>query len=147
MLAQPRSRAIPNPADVRLPPELRPSDGRFGSGPSKVRHESVAALAAAAPTYLGTSHRQEGVKSVVRRLRSGLVELFSLPDGYEVAIGNGGAACFWDIASFWLIERRSLHLVFGQFSSTFAKVAAATPHLEEPEVVKSDFGTDRKSGV
>ncbi len=141
MLAQPRSPAIPDPADIRLPPELCPSDGRFGSGPSKVRHESVAALAAAAPTYLGTSHRQEGVKSVVRRLRSGLAELFSLPDGYEVALGNGGAACFWDIATFWLIERRSLHLVFGQFSSTFAKVAAATPHLEDPEVVESDVGT------
>jgi phosphoserine aminotransferase len=106
-----------------------------------VRHESVAALAAAAPHYLGTSHRQEGVKSVVGRLRSGLTELFSLPDGYEVVLGNGGAACFWDIATFWLIERRSLHLVFGQFSSTFSKVAAAAPHLEAPEVVKSDYGT------
>jgi phosphoserine aminotransferase len=106
-----------------------------------VRHESVAALAATAPRYLGTSHRQEGVKSVVRRLRLGLAELFSLPDGYEVVLGNGGAACFWEIATFWLIERRSLHLAFGQFSSTFAKVVAAAPHLEDPEEVESEYGT------
>lgn len=96
---------------------------------------------ASAPTYLGTSHRQEGVRSVVRRLRSGLAELFSLPDGYEVVLGNGGAAFFWDIASFWLIERRSQHLVFGQFSSTFSKVVAAAPHLEAPEVVEAPYGT------
>ena len=101
----------------------------------------MSALAEAAPRYLGTSHRQEGVRSVVRRIRTGLSELFSLPDGYEVVLGNGGAACFWDIATFWLIERRSQHLVFGQFSSTFAKIAAAAPHLEEPDVVKSDYGT------
>jgi len=124
-----------------LPADLRPSDGRFGSGPSKVRVDALDALAAAAPTYLGTSHRQEGVRSVVRRLRTGLAGFFGLPDGYEVALGNGGAAFFWDIASFWLIERRSQHLVFGQFSSTFAKVVAAAPHLEDPEVIESRYGT------
>jgi len=106
-----------------------------------VRPEAVAALLAAAPTYLGTSHRQEPVRAVVRRLREGLAELFSLPDGYEVVLGNGGAAYFWDVATFWLIERRSQHLVFGQFSSTFAKIAAAAPHLDEPEVLKSEYGT------
>src|SRR3954470_327511 len=99
---------------IELPPELRPSDGRFGSGPSKVRQEAVAALAAAAPTYLGTSHRQAGVKSVVHRLRDGLRSLFSLPDGYEILLGNGGTTAFWDAAAFGLIERRSQHLSFGE---------------------------------
>ncbi|MFN2502677.1 MAG: phosphoserine transaminase [Acidimicrobiales bacterium] len=127
--------------DIRLPHDLRPSDGRFGSGPSKVRQEAVVALAAAAPTYLGTSHRQEGVRSVIRRLRAGLGELFALPDGYEVVLGNGGAACFWDIATFWLVERRSQHLVFGQFSSSFAKTVRAAPHLDDPDVISSDHGT------
>ncbi|MFP5318447.1 MAG: phosphoserine transaminase [Acidimicrobiia bacterium] len=127
--------------DIRLPAHLLPSDGRFGSGPSKIRPEAVGALVAAAPTYLGTSHRQEPVRAVVRRLREGLAELFSLPDGYEVALGNGGAACFWDIATFWLVERRSQHLVFGQFSSTFAKISGAAPHLEQPEVITSEYGT------
>ncbi len=120
----------PEIPDIRLPQHLRPSDGRFGSGPSKVRQEAVDALAAAGPTYLGTSHRQEPVRSMVHRVRAGLAELFGLPEGYEVVLANGGAAYFWDVATFWLIERRSLHLVFGQFSSTFAKVAAAAPHLE-----------------
>jgi phosphoserine aminotransferase len=126
--------------DIRIPPELLPVDGRFGSGPSKVRQESVDALAAAAPRYLGTSHRQAGVRSVVHRLRAGLAELFALPDGYEVVLGNGGAAYFWDVATFWLIERRSQHLVFGQFSSTFSKLVAAAPYLEAPEVVEAPFG-------
>jgi phosphoserine aminotransferase len=131
--------------DIRLPSELRPSDGRFGSGPSKIRQEAVQALAAAAPTYLGTSHRQDGVRSVVRRLRTGLADLFSLPDGYEVVLGNGGAAYFWDIATFWLIRHRSQHLVFGQFSSTFAKVVAAAPHLGKPDVIESPHGTHPES--
>ena len=96
---------------------------------------------AAAPTYLGTSHRQEPVRAVVRRLREGLTELFALPDGFQVALGNGGAACFWDIATFWLIEQRSQHLVFGQFSSTFSKIVAAAPHLDAPEVITSEYGT------
>ncbi|MGH9280829.1 MAG: phosphoserine transaminase, partial [Acidimicrobiales bacterium] len=107
--------------DIQLPPRLRPSDGRFGSGPSKVRTDAVDALEAAAPTYLGTSHRQDRARAVVGQLRGGLRDLFDLPAGYEVALGNGGAAFFWDIATFCLIERRSQHLVFGQFSSTFAK--------------------------
>jgi phosphoserine aminotransferase len=126
-------------ASIALPDHLRPSDGRFGSGPSKVRPEAVAALAKAAPTYLGTSHRQPGVRSVVARLRSGLRDLFGLPDGYEVALGNGGSSVFWDVAVFSLIERRSQHLVFGEFSSKFASAAAA-PHLSQPEVVSSPFG-------
>jgi phosphoserine aminotransferase len=127
--------------DIRLPPDLRPSDGRFGSGPSKVRQASVEALAAAAPTYLGTSHRASTVKSMVGRLRSGLADLFRLPDGYEVALGNGGAALFWDMATFCLIRRRSQHLSFGQFSASFAAAARAAPHLDDPDVVESAPGT------
>ena len=105
---------------IALPADLRPADGRFGSGPSKIRQEAVAALAAAAPTFLGTSHRQPGVRSVVHRLRRGLTELFGLPEGYEVVLGNGGTTAFWDAACFGLIERRSQHLSFGEFSSRFA---------------------------
>ncbi len=127
--------------DIRLPPDLLPSDGRFGSGPSKVRQAAVDALAAAAPTYLGTSHRADTVKSMVGRLRAGLAELFQLPDGYEVALGNGGAALFWDMATFGLIERRSQHLAFGQFSASFAAAAKAAPHLDDPEVITSEAGT------
>ena len=127
--------------DIRLPADLLPSDGRFGSGPSKVRQAAVAALAAAAPTYLGTSHRATTVKSMVGRLRAGLSELFRLPAGYEVALGNGGAALFWDMATFGLIERRSQHLAFGQFSASFAAAAQAAPHLDDPEVISSEPGT------
>jgi phosphoserine aminotransferase len=124
-----------------LPDELRPRDGRFGSGPSKVRPEAVAALAAAAPTYLGTSHRQAPVRSVVARIRAGLAELFELPSGYEVALGNGGSTLFWDLATFSLIQRRSQHLVFGEFSAKFAAAVTAAPHLDEPQVIASRVGT------
>ena len=127
--------------DIVIPDALKPSDGRFGSGPSKVRPAQLSALDAAAPTYLGTSHRQAPVKSVVGRLRAGLRELFTLPDGYEVVLGNGGTTCFWDIATFCLIERRSQHLSFGEFSSKFASAAKAAPHLEDPQVISTDPGT------
>ena len=127
--------------ELRIPSELLPADGRFGSGPSKVRPEAVAALTAAAPTYLGTSHRQERVRAVVRHIRRGLGDLFALPDGYEVVLGNGGATTFWDVATFALIERRSQHLVFGEFSSKFAAAVAAAPHLEAPQLVESEPGT------
>ncbi|MCU1448694.1 MAG: phosphoserine aminotransferase apoenzyme, partial [Acidimicrobiales bacterium] len=131
----------PDVPKIELPPELLPVDGRFGSGPSKVRQEAVAALAAAAPTYLGTSHRQAGVRSYVHRLREGLATLFSLPDGYEVLLGNGGTTSFWDAAAFGLVERRSQHLTFGEFSSKFAAVVRAAPHLEEPDIIASEAGT------
>ncbi len=124
-----------------LPDHLRPGDGRFGSGPSKVRQEAVAALAAAAPTFLGTSHRQAPVRAVVGRIRAGLAELFDLPDGYEVALGNGGSTLFWDLATFSLIERRSQHLVFGEFSAKFAAAATAAPHLDDPQVIAGPFGS------
>jgi phosphoserine aminotransferase len=128
-------------SDIRIPDGLKPSDGRFGSGPSKVRPAQVEALAQAAPGYLGTSHRQKTVKSVVGRLRNGLSDLFGLPDGYEVVLGNGGTTCFWDIATFCLIERRSQHLSFGEFSSKFAAAAKAAPHLEDPWIIESPAGT------
>ena len=130
-----------SPAAIRIPTSLLPSDGRFGAGPSKVRPEAVNALAAAAGRYLGTSHRQQGVRTVVGRLREGLSQLFALPDGYEVVLGNGGATAFWDVATFCLIGRRSQHLSFGEFSSKFAAAAAAAPHLEAPEVIAAPPGT------
>lgn len=126
---------------VEIPEELLPKDGRFGSGPSKVRPEALAALTAVAPTYLGTSHRQGTVRDVVRRARHGLAQLFELPDGYEIVLGNGGATAFWDLATFCLIERRSQHLSFGEFSSKFASAAKVAPHLGEPQVITSEAGT------
>ena len=127
--------------EITLPPDLRPADGRFGSGPSKVRTESLAALLATGDTYLGTSHRQAPVRSVVGRLRAGMADLFALPEGYEVVFGNGGAAYFWDVAVFSLIERRSQHLTFGNFSESFSLTAAAAPHLDAPDVIESPAGT------
>jgi phosphoserine aminotransferase len=106
-----------------------------------VRPETVEALAAVGATWLGTSHRQAPVKSVVASVRSGLRELFGLPDGWEVVLGNGGSTAFWDVATFGLIEARSQHLTFGEFSSKFADAAAAAPHLGEPVVVSSPAGT------
>src|SRR6266481_6013557 len=97
----------PDPSDITLPPELVPSDGRFGSGPSKVRPEAVQALSDTAASFLGTSHRRPGVRHVVGNIRAGLADLFSLPDGYEVLLGNGGPTAFWDAAAFGLIERRA----------------------------------------
>ena len=129
-----------------LPGELRPADGRFGSGPSKVRQEAVAALAAAAPGFLGTSHRQGPVREVVGRIRFGLADLFDLPAGYEVALGNGGSTLFWDLATFSLIERRSQHLVFGEFSAKFATAATAAPHLDEPEVASTQTSPPAPAG-
>ena len=124
-----------------IPESIRPRDGRFGSGPSKVRPDALAALAASGTSYLGTSHRQKTVKSVVARVRSGLADLFSLPDGYEVVLGNGGTTAFWDIAVLNLVRERSQHLVFGEFSSKFAAATKAAPFLADPSVVASDPGT------
>lgn len=131
----------PDIPDIRIPASLLPEDPRFGSGPSKVPPAAVAALAEAAPTYLGTSHRQHAVRSMVGRLRAGLAQLFRLPEGYRVVLGNGGTTCFWDVATFCLILRRSQHLSFGEFSSKFAAAAAAAPHLEQPQVIESPVGT------
>ena len=129
------------PEDIRIPADLLPNDGRFGVGPSIVRPEAVTALAAEANSYLGTSHRQDRVKDMVGRLRAGLMELFSLPDGWEIVLGNGGTTVFWDAATFGLIEERSQHLSYGEFSSKFAKAVAAAPHLGAPEVIEADPGS------
>jgi phosphoserine aminotransferase len=122
-----------------IPDELVPSDGRFGCGPSKVRPEALAALAAA-DDLMGTSHRQAPVRGVVHRLREGLAELFALPGGYEVVLGNGGSTAFWDVAACSLVRRRALHLVYGEFTQKFATVTGSAPHLEEPVVVRSEPG-------
>jgi phosphoserine aminotransferase len=126
---------------IVIPAGLKPADGRFASGPSKVRPEQLAALAASGATYLGTSHRQAPVRSLVRRVREGLAELFALPEGYQVVLGNGGTTAFWDIAAFGLVSERSLHLSFGEFSSKFAKVIAGAPWLADPVLIESAPGT------
>jgi phosphoserine aminotransferase len=125
--------------ETQIPTELKPADGRFGCGPSKVRPEALVRLAEA-NDVMGTSHRQRAVKDVVARVRSGLSELFSLPDGYEVALGNGGTTAFWDAAAACLVRERSLHLTYGEFSSKFAKVTAGAPHLADPVVDSADPG-------
>jgi phosphoserine aminotransferase len=124
---------------IVIPDNLKPKDGRFGSGPTKVRREQVAALAAA--PELGTSHRQAPVKALVRRVRGGLAELFSLPNDFVVALGNGGTNAFWDVAAFGLVQERSQHLSFGEFSTKFAGITARAPWLKEPSVIKSEPGT------
>jgi phosphoserine aminotransferase len=130
-----------DPERLALPPELLPIDGRFGSGPSKVRPEALRDLAATGTTFLGTSHRQPSIRGVVGAIRAGLTELFGLPDGYEVLLGNGGSTAFWDAAAFGLIEERAEHLVFGEFSSKFAAVTTAAPFLADPVVLSTDAGT------
>jgi phosphoserine aminotransferase len=122
-----------------IPANLKPADGRFGCGPSKVRPEALVRLAGASD-WMGTSHRQAPVKDVVGRVRSGLGELFSLPDGYEVMLGNGGSTAFWDAAACGLVRRRALHLVCGEFSSKFASVTTEAPFLADPIVVSTDPG-------
>ncbi len=128
-------------ADIVIPSNLKPVDGRFGCGPSKIRPEALAALSASGHSILGTSHRQKPVKNVVKRVREGLTSLFNLPEGYEVVLGNGGSTAFWDIATFGLIEERSQHLVFGEFSSKFAAAAKEAPFLGEPTVIKAEPGS------
>lgn len=127
--------------DISIPKAILPRDGRFGSGPSKVRPAAVDELARTAGEYLGTSHRQATVRFMVAALRNGLSELFSLPDGYEVLLGNGGTTAFWDAAGFGLVERRSQHLRFGEFSSKFADAVSSAPHLDLPELIDSPYGT------
>ena len=127
------------PTSLTIPTELKPSDGRFGCGPSKVRPAQLQALAAAGDLF-GTSHRQAPVKNLVRRVRDGLRQLFSLPDGYEVILGNGGSTAFWDAAAFGLIDTRSLHLTYGEFSAKFASAVAKNPFVGDPIVVKADPG-------
>ncbi len=132
--------------EIVIPDDLRPADGRFGCGPSKIRPEQLAALASSGAVYLGTSHRQAPVRSLVQRIREGMAELFSVPDGYEVVLGNGGTTAFWDIAAFGLVDHKAQHLSFGEFSSKFAKVTAAAPWLDAPTVIESPPGHPPAAG-
>jgi phosphoserine aminotransferase len=131
---------LPDTTTPTIPEQLKPADGRFGSGPSKVRPEQLAHLAETGAGVMGTSHRQKPVKDVVARVRGGLADLFSLPEGYEVALGNGGTTAFWESATCWLVRRRALCLSYGEFSSKFAKSTRAAPFLEDPIVVSADPG-------
>lgn len=128
-------------SSIVIPAQLKPADGRFGSGPSKVRPEQLTALTGWGARYLGTSHRQSPVRSVVGRIRAGLAELFSLPNEFAVSLGNGGTHAFWDAAAFGLVRSRSQHLVFGEFSAKFASVTHKAPWLDEPVIIESGAGT------
>ncbi len=124
-----------------IPDSIKPADGRFGAGPSKIQPAHLDALAATGTSLMGTSHRQAPVRSTVGRVREGLVSLFGLPEGYQVVLGNGGATAFWDIASFGLIREKSQHLSFGEFSSKFAKAVTAAPFLADPSVISAEPGS------
>jgi phosphoserine aminotransferase len=127
--------------DIAIPEDIKPADGRFGCGPSKVRPEQLAALAASGAAYMGTSHRQKPVKSLVGRVREGLARLFDLPEGYQVLLSNGGTTAFWDIAAFGLLREKSQHVTFGEFSSKFASVTRKAPWLADPSVISTDPGS------
>jgi phosphoserine aminotransferase len=135
------------PTMIDIPRAMLPSDGRFGCGPSKIRPEQALALARANSNLLGSSHRQAPVRNLVASVRSGLGELFSLPEGWEIVLGNGGSTVFWDVATFGLITERSQHFVFGEFSSKFAEAAATAPHVGEPVVIRSEPGTHPAIGA
>ena len=126
---------------LEIPTELLPADGRFGSGPSKVPAGRLEALAATGRTLMGTSHRQPPVKQLVRRVREGLAELFGLPDGYEVVLGNGGSVAFFSLATYALIRERSQHVVYGEFARKFADEAAAAPWLKDPHLIEAPHGS------
>ena len=126
---------------INIPDSIKPRDGRFGCGPSKIRDSALDNLSTKGRSILGTSHRQKAVKNVVGEIRQGLNQLFSLPEGYEILLGNGGSTAFWDIATFALIEDRSQHLTFGEFSAKFASAAKAAPFLKDPSVISSEPGT------
>ncbi|GAA4283081.1 phosphoserine transaminase [Brevibacterium daeguense] len=126
---------------VKIPSELLPADGRFGAGPARIRPPQLDALVAAGAEVMGTSHRQAPVKNVVGRIRTGLVELFDLPEGYEVVLGNGGATAFWDIAAFGLVRSKAAHASFGEFGAKFAKATTTSPFLSASDIVEADPGS------
>jgi phosphoserine aminotransferase len=126
--------------DLRIPAELLPADGRFGSGPSKIRPEQVAALSAAGASLLGTSHRQKPVRALVGHIRAGLTDILGLPDGHEIVLGIGGSSAFWDVATCCLVEHRSAHGVFGEFGAKFAAATSRAPFLDEPAVAEVEPG-------
>jgi phosphoserine aminotransferase len=126
---------------ITIPANLKPSDGRFGAGPSKVRTQALDALAATGSSLLGTSHRRAPIRDLVGRVRDGLSQFFGVPDGYEVIMGDGGATAFWDVATHALIEQKSQHLSFGEFSSKFVKAVDRAPWLSPPSVIEADPGS------
>lgn len=130
----------PRTRSITIPVSLLPADGRFGCGPSKVRAEALAALASSGATLMGTSHRKPAVKNLVGHIRAALRDLFTLPDGYEVILGNGGSTAFWDAAAFSVVDHRAQHLSFGEFSAKFAAVTSAAPFLADPEVITAEVG-------
>jgi phosphoserine aminotransferase len=129
----------PSTTSAQIPAELKPADGRFGCGPSKVRPEALEKLAGQS-ALIGTSHRQAPVRDLVGRVRAGLVDLFGAPEGYEVVLGNGGTTAFWDAATAWLVRERALHLTYGEFSQKFAKATAGAPFLADPILIEADPG-------
>ncbi len=131
---------------LQIPADLKPADGRFGSGPSRVRPEQLEHLAATGATLMGTSHRQRPVKQLVSRVREGLREFFAVPDGYEVVLGNGGTTAFWDAAACCLVRERALHLAYGEFSSKFAACTRGAPFLSEPLVIEARRGRRARAG-
>lgn len=137
MIDAPISQTTP----LSIPADLLPADGRFGCGPSKVRGAQIEYLASVGRTLLGTSHRQSPVRNLVGQVRSGLADLFSLPDGYEIILGNGGSTAFWDIAAFGLVRERAQHLAFGEFSAKFGSVTQKAPFLGESTIVAGETGT------
>jgi phosphoserine aminotransferase len=132
---------VTDAAAISIPADLLPRDGRFGSGPSKVRPEQLEHLASLGRTVMGTSHRQAPVKNLVGSVREGLAELFSLPDGYEIILGNGGSTAFWDIAAFGLVRERAQHLSFGEFSAKFGSVTQNAPFLGDSTIIKAEPGS------
>ncbi|MGO3279369.1 MAG: phosphoserine transaminase [Brevibacterium aurantiacum] len=127
--------------NIEIPDELLPADGRFGAGPARIRKAQIEALNSAAADVLGTSHRQAPVKNLVGRIRTGLAELFNLPSGYEVVLGNGGSTAFWDVAAFGLVRERAAHATFGEFGQKFAKATDEAPHLQDSLILKTEPGT------
>ncbi|WP_092109312.1 phosphoserine transaminase [Brevibacterium sandarakinum] len=127
--------------NIEIPDELLPADGRFGAGPARIRKAQIEALNSAAADVLGTSHRQAPVKNLVGRIRTGLAELFNLPSGYEVVLGNGGSTAFWDVAAFGLVRERAAHTTFGEFGQKFAKATDEAPHLQDSLILKAEPGT------
>ena len=131
---------------LQIPQGLKPADGRFGSGPSRVRRAQLEYLAGPGAAVMGTSHRQKPVRELVGHIRAGLSELFSLPDGYEIVLGNGGTTAFWDAATAGLIRERSLHLTYGEFSSKFAACTRGAPFLADPVIVEASPGDAPDAG-
>jgi phosphoserine aminotransferase len=126
--------------EIVIPADILPIDGRFGCGPSRLREAQLQAFQRDGAKLMGTSHRQAPVKNLVKRVQTGLVELFHNPAGYEIVLGNGGSTAFWDVASHSLAEGKAQALVHGEFGAKFASSLSA-PWLEKPTVVNGEPGS------